>query len=70
MSKEILNVSDAFSSANVDVLNQSEVKYDDSNYSNMLSQKYYVKLLVNFVSHENDDKLTNPKSKSKVQVQV
>ena len=60
MSKEILNVSDAFSSAHVDVFNSSEGKYDNSNYSNVLSQKDYVKLLMNFVGHENDDKLGDP----------
>ena len=49
MSKEILNVSDAFSSAHVDVFNSSEDKYDNSNYSNVLSQKDYVKLLMDFV---------------------
>ena len=52
MANEILNVSDAFSSAHIDVFNSSKGNYDTTNDSNMLSQKECVELLVNFVGHE------------------
>ena len=60
MSKEILNISDAPSSAHIDAFNSSEGKYYNSNCSNMLSQKDCVNLLVNFVGHEDVDILGDP----------
>ena len=60
MSKEILNISDAPSSAHIDAFNSSEGKYDNSSCSNVLSQKDCVNLLVNFVGHEDDDILGDP----------
>ena len=55
MANEILNVSDASSSAHINVFNSSKGNYDITNDSNMFSQKKCVELLVNFVSYEGAD---------------
>ena len=64
MANEILNVSDAFSSAHIDVFNSSKGNYDTTNDSNMLSQKECVELLVNFVGHEGADSVFDGKKDS------
>ena len=46
MANEILNVSDASSSAHINVFNSSKGNYDITNDSNMFSQKKCVELLV------------------------